>query len=71
MNYDTYLLSKLLIDNGTLTNGVVFESLPYDNQYDIIEQVWEKFDTSGFNNPNKGLYDCINKFLETNTSINF
>lgn len=63
MNYELYLLSKLLIDNGVVVNGVGFESMPYDEQYDMIPHIWDGFSESTYNKSDKDLYSCIIDYL--------
>lgn len=69
MNYDTYLFSRLLVDNGTKVNGVVFESLPYDEQYYILERLFNLFEAAKENNLDKSTYGCINDFLSNNINL--
>ena len=69
MNYDLYLLSKLLIDNGAFVNGVNFESMPYDEQYEVLSYVWDCFIESDYNSSSKPLYECIDLFLKGNKNI--
>jgi len=63
MNYELYLLSKLLIDNGVVVNGVMFESMPYDEQYDLIPHIWDYFAESKHNTSDKDLCSCIIDYL--------
>lgn len=63
MNYELYLLSKLLIGNGADVNGVSFESMPYDEQYDIIPHIWDGFAESTYNRADKDLCSCIIDYL--------
>ena len=69
MNYDTYLFSRLLVDNGTKVNGVVFESLPYDEQYYILERLFNLFKISKENSLERSAYSCINDFLDNNPNL--
>lgn len=63
MNYELYLLSKLLIDNGVVVNGVMFESMPYDEQYDMIPHIWGYFAESKYNTADQDLCSCIIDYL--------
>ena len=58
IGYDTYLLSCLLKQYNT-----TFEQLPYDEQFEILPDLYERFKQSGYDNPNKGLYECILDYL--------
>jgi hypothetical protein len=69
MNYDIYLLSKLLIDKGVTINKVSFESMPYDEQYDILPYIWDYFNKSKYNTADKPLYECIEMYLDFNNDI--
>jgi hypothetical protein len=61
MNYDVYLFSCLLKEFS-----YKFEQRPYDEQYDIATNEFKKFESSKFNDINKGAYECIVDYISTN-----
>ena len=63
MNYDTFLMHKVLIDDGVSVNNVMFESLPYDEQFDIIEELFSGFEASGLNVPEIDLLTCLKNYV--------
>ena len=58
IGYDTYLFSCLLKHYNT-----TFEQLPYDEQFELLTELYGRFEKSEYNNPNKGLYECIVDYL--------
>jgi hypothetical protein len=63
MNYDLFLMHKVLIDHGVHVNGVSFESLPYDEQYDIMPELFNEFERHPMNRADVNLYDCLTDYL--------
>lgn len=63
MNYDIYLLSQLLVNQGSSVNGISFESMPYDEQYELLPEIWEFFSSSKYNDDSLPLYECLVNFL--------
>ncbi len=61
MNYNQFLLNKLMC----LYNKS-FDSLPYDLQFNHTIKLWEDFKTSDFDNPNIGIYECVEDYLKSN-----
>jgi hypothetical protein len=57
--YEQYLFAQLwaVMDSD-------FAELPYDIQWDEIPSKWRAFENSGFNDPERPLYDCIISFFE-------
>ncbi len=53
MDKKLYILSKILIDNGTKVNDVVFESYPYDVQFHMLPYLWRHFEYCGLYNNNE------------------
>jgi hypothetical protein len=66
MNYDTFLMHKVLIDDGVSVNNVMFESLPYDEQFMMMGELYSGFDASGFNVPNIDLLTCLKNYVYAN-----
>lgn len=58
IGYDTYLFSCLLKQYNT-----TFEQLPYDEQFELLPELYERFDKSPYNKHGKGLYECIVDYL--------
>jgi hypothetical protein len=54
MDYKVYLFSCLLKQYNT-----EYDELPYDTQYDLAKLLWKDFDESTYNDPNRGLYECL------------
>jgi hypothetical protein len=63
MNYDLFLMHKILIDHGVHVDGVSFESLPYDEQYDIMPKLFNEFERHPMNRADVNLYDCLTDYL--------
>lgn len=59
MDYDLYLFSNLLkfYDKD-------FDEKPYDEQFDILPNLFEGFENSKFNIDTKSCYDCIEEYLK-------
>jgi hypothetical protein len=58
MNYDVYLFTclwKHYVPD--------FDRLPYDKQYDLALLRYRAFESSKYNDPNNGLYECIVNYL--------
>jgi hypothetical protein len=53
MDKKLYILSKILIDNGTKVNDVVFESYPYDVQFHMLPYLWRHFEYCGLYSNNE------------------
>ena len=53
MDKKLYILSKILIDNGTKVNDIVFESYPYDVQFHMLPYLWRHFEYCGLYNNNE------------------
>ena len=71
MDKKLYILSKILIDNGTKVNDIVFESYPYDVQFHMLPYLWRHFEYCGLYNNNEEeipLY-CKNHKLENMVNI--
>lgn len=58
IGYDTYLFSCLLKVYNT-----DFREMDIDEQFELLPELYGRFDKSEYNNPNKGLYECINEYL--------
>lgn len=58
IGYDTYLFSCLLKLYNT-----TFEQLPYDEQFELLPELYERFKRSTYNRYGKGLYECIVDYL--------
>jgi hypothetical protein len=65
MNYDLFLMHKVLIDEGVSVNGVSFESLPYDEQYDIIPELYGGFESHNTNNVEVDLLQCLKNYVKS------
>lgn len=65
IGYETYLFSCIL----KLFNSK-FEELPYDQQFELLPIYYERFKASTYNNPNRGLYECIVDYVR-NTKFFF
>ena len=55
-NYSFYLFSKLFDHFNTI-------EIEYDILFEEVEQAYNEYDLSKFNNPNKGEYECMVDFL--------
>lgn len=58
VNYDVYLFSCLLKNYND-----EFRNMPYDEQFQIIPDLYKRFSQSGYDNPNKSLYECMIDYL--------
>jgi hypothetical protein len=58
MNYDSYLFTCLLKEFDK-----DYKNRPYDEQYDIGMTLYKEFEKSAYNDPSKGVYECIIKYL--------
>ena len=67
--YDTFLLSCLMVDMGTNVNGISYESLPYDVQFDDARKTYKIFVYSPSNVLSEGVYECMVNFLTDNKNI--
>lgn len=47
MDKKLYILSKILINEGSKVNDIVFESYPYETQFDLLPYLWRYFEYSG------------------------
>jgi hypothetical protein len=43
-----------------------FNTLPYDEQYNMIPSMFETFEKSIYNDKNSDLYSCIEQYLKNN-----
>jgi hypothetical protein len=59
MNYRFFLFSKLF----DAMIGIEYE---YDLMFDDLQMLFEEYDISSYNDPNKGEYECIVKFFKDN-----
>jgi len=69
MTYDTFLLSCLMVDMGIDVNGISYESLPYDVQFDDARKIYKIFVYSPSNVLSEGVYECMVNFLTDNKNI--
>ena len=69
MTYDTFLLSCLMVDMGINVNGISYESLPYDVQFDDAKRTYKIFIYSPSNVLSDGVYESMVKFLTDNKNI--
>ena len=69
MTYDTFLLSCLMVDMGINVNGISYESLPYDVQFDYARNAYKIFIYSPSNVLSDGVYECMVNFLTENKNI--
>jgi len=69
MTYDTFLLSCLMVDMGIDVNGISYESLPYDVQFDNVRKIYKTFVYSPSNVLSEGVYECMVNFLTDNKNI--
>jgi hypothetical protein len=69
MTYDTFLLSRLMVDMGINVNGISYESLPYDVQFDDARKIYKIFVYSPSNVLSENVYDCMVNFLTDNKNI--
>jgi len=69
MTYDTFLLSCLMVDMGINVNGISYESLPYDVQFDNVRKIYKTFVYSPSNVLSEGVYECMVNFLTDNKNI--
>ena len=69
MTYDTFLLSRLMVDMGINVNGISYESLPYDVQFDDARKIYKIFVYSPSNVLSEGVYECMVNFLTDNKNI--
>jgi len=69
MTYDTFLLSRLMADMGINVNGISYESLPYDVQFDNARKIYKIFVYSPSNVLSENVYECMVKFLTDNKNI--
>jgi len=69
MTYDTFLLSRLMVDMGINVNGISYESLPYDVQFDDVRKIYKIFVYSPSNVLSEGVYECMVNFLTDNKNI--
>jgi len=69
MTYDTFLLSCLMVDMGIDVNGISYESLPYDVQFDNVRKIYKIFVYSPSNVLSEGVYECMVNFLTDNKNI--
>lgn len=58
IGYESYLFSCLLKQYNT-----EFEQLPYDEQFEQLPDLYERFRQSQYNQPSRGLYECIVDYL--------
>jgi hypothetical protein len=61
MEYQEYLFAQLLS-----IYDEEFKEMPYDDQYELVPQLYEDFFNSKFNDTLKGEYDCIVNYLSAN-----
>lgn len=62
MSYAQYLFLCLLKESNAR-----LRAMPYDEQYEHGMLMWHHYRLSGFDDPSKGLYECINEYIkETN-----
>jgi hypothetical protein len=59
MNYDFFLFCKLY-------DAMVGIDYYYDALFEDLKELYEKFNNSSHNNPNTGLYECIETFFKDN-----
>jgi len=69
MTYDTFLLSCLMVDMGIDVNGISYESLPYDVQFDNVRKIYKIFVYSPSNVLSENVYECMVNFLTDNKNI--
>jgi hypothetical protein len=69
MTYDTFLLSRLMVDMGINVNGISYESLPYDVQFDDARKIYKIFVYSPSNVLSENVYECMVNFLTDNKNI--
>lgn len=69
MTYDTFLLSRLMVDMGINVNGISYESLPYDVQFDNVRKIYKIFVYSPSNVLSENVYECMVNFLTDNKNI--
>ena len=69
MTYDTFLLSCLMVDMGINVNGISYESLPYDIQFDNVRKIYKTFVYSPSNVLSENVYACMVNFLTDNKNI--
>jgi len=69
MTYDTFLLSRLMVDMGINVNGISYESLPYDVQFDDVRKIYKIFVYSPSNVLSENVYECMVNFLTDNKNI--
>lgn len=58
-NYDFYLFGRMYIDMVSKNN------LEYDEEYELVCNLYEEFVNGPFDNPNTDLYSCITFFFNS------
>lgn len=62
MNYSLYLFSKLF-------DVVINLECEYDVMFEFVNDLFNDFQFSKYNDTNKGEYECIVKFLTENKQV--
>jgi hypothetical protein len=58
-----------MVDMGINVNGISYESLPYDVQFDNSRKIYKIFIYSPSNVLSEGVYKCMVNFLTDNKNI--
>jgi hypothetical protein len=58
-----------MVDMGINVNGISYESLPYDVQFDNARNAYKIFIYSPSNVLSEGVYECMVNFLTDNKNI--
>ena len=69
--YEVFLISLLMVNNGTKINGIMHESYPYDEMFFNAVHAQQVFSSSKYNKADIGLFECILEFLNNNENINY
>ena len=58
-----------MVDMGINVNGISYESLPYDVQFDNARKIYKIFIYCPSNVLSDGVYECMVNFLTDNKNI--
>lgn len=64
MNYDSFLMYNLLIEEGVSVDGMSFGDYPLDERYDMMPFLFKAFDSHPLNDPREHVMLSILSYLK-------
>lgn len=66
MNYDSFLMYNLLIEEGVSVDGMLFIEYPVDERYDMMPKLLKNFESHPLNKQHLDAQSCMLSYINAN-----